>query len=53
MFENEELKDAGGRLLAGVSKALSLRPGEYIKTKSLILEKSIFCGICESIDWAR
>lgn len=51
MFENEELRDAGGRLLAGVSMVLSLRPGEWIKMNNLIFEKSVFRGMCDRIDW--
>lgn len=51
MFENDELNDAGGRLLTDASRVESLRPGAYIKTKSLILEKSMFRGMCERMDY--
>lgn len=50
MFENDELNDAGGRLLTDASRVESLRPGEYIKMNSLILEKSMLRGMCERMD---
>jgi hypothetical protein len=49
MFENEELSDPGTRE-AAASNGCSFRSGAYIRTKSRILEKSVFLGRYERID---
>ena len=45
MLEKEELSEGGGRLLVVVSNVESFKSGAYIKTKSLILEKSLWRGM--------
>ena len=50
MLEKDELKDPGGRL-APESRGCSFNVGAYMRTKSRIFEKSVFCGRCDKMDW--
>jgi hypothetical protein len=49
MFENEELKDPGGRLTAA-SRGCSFKKGAYMSTNRRIFEKSVLRGRWESTD---
>lgn len=52
MLENDELSDAGGRLLVG-STGMSFKPGAYTRTKSLTWEKSLYRGMWDRMDWVE